>query len=205
MPPLIDLTGQRFGRLVVIGRSVTVAKSRAVYWDCLCDCGHGNYPVSAGHLRRGTARSCGCLKSDVTRSRNHRHGDAARRKWSPEYTVWTNMKARCSNPRDKRFKDYGGRGIRIEFRSFEDFRAHVGERPPGTTIDRIDPDGNYAPGNVRWADWTTQARNRRVKPKVNEAEIARISALRAAGVTSTAIARQFNISRSLVRYYVGKL
>lgn len=154
-----DLTGQRFGRIVVESYAGLMDRkgrtNRHSAWNCRCDCGTTKLFFGTD-LIAGT-RSCGCLRNDRVRAANVTHGMTD----SPTYLTWVNMLQRCNNPKTIKYKYYGGRGIKVEFASFEDFLAHVGERPPGTTIDRIDNDGNYAPGNVRWTTRAVQRRNQR--------------------------------------------
>lgn len=154
----VDLVGQRFGRLTVIARAGT-RKDRAVYWSCQCECG-GTTLVVSKHLLSGESQSCGCLKNDLLRERSTTHG-ATR---YPEYEIWQAMIGRCSRPASSGYRNYGGRGIAVCERwrdSFEAFLADVGRRPsPLHSIDRIDNDGNYEPGNVRWATREQQVRNR---------------------------------------------
>jgi hypothetical protein len=166
MTAVIDLSGQRFGRLAVLGRAQR-AKPEA-YWHCRCDCGV-EVVVNGCRLRNGNTRSCGCLRREtaaINGDHNVSHGYARmgiRR--HPLYSVWSGMRTRCRNPNNKNWKDYGGRGITVceRWDKFENFLADMGERPgPSYSIDRIDVEGNYEPGNCRWATPTEQVRNRRV-------------------------------------------
>lgn len=158
MPAKLNLTGQKFGRLTVVGLSgVNAGKT---HWLCKCECGTVKEVRGAG-LRQGKAQSCGCIHSEMLRDRNRTHGGKGTR----AYVIWQSMKQRCSNRRHENFKDYGGRGITVCERwvnSFENFLADMGEPPTGLTLDRYpDTDGNYEPGNCRWADAFQQARNTR--------------------------------------------
>jgi len=150
-----DLTGQGFGRLTVLRR----ASPGGAHWLCRCECG-GMLIARASNLVRGGTRSCGCLRRETTaaqaRSRAT-HGMTG----TSTYRAWSSMLTRCDNPASK-YADWGGRGITIaeRWRSFENFLADMGERPPGMTLDRINNDGNYEPGNCRWANHLTQTRNR---------------------------------------------
>lgn len=166
MPRLLDITGQRFGRLVVIERA-TKADNRPC-WKCRCDCGR-TITVQGGSLRSGNTKSCGCFRQDTSRALLLKHGHAGRdnasRLASSEYRSWTHMIGRCENPKDKDYHHYGGRGISVCPRwrhSFSAFLADVGPKPtPRHSIDRINNDGNYEPGNVQWATRSQQMRNRR--------------------------------------------
>lgn len=156
MGKFIDLTGQKFNRLTVVSRAESNGKK--VLWNCKCDCGSEAIVIS-GHLKNGNTKSCGCLNIDKIKERLTTHG----MKWSPEYKSWEAMMQRCNNEKRKDSKDYLGRGISVcdEWRSFEKFYADMGHRPEGTSLDRIDNDGNYEPGNCRWATSIEQGRNQR--------------------------------------------
>lgn len=154
-----DLTGQRFARLVVTGRAAN--DSDGAVWRCACDCGR-ELLVRGGNLRSGNTRSCGCLYEQTRGTGNRSHG----RTNTSAYWRWRAMIQRCTNPRNRGWADYGGRGIRVceRWRTFAEFYADMGDPPPGASIDRIDVDGNYEPSNCRWATANEQARNKRNTP-----------------------------------------
>lgn len=154
----IDIKGKRFGRLVAQRPAVLLRGFRG--WSCLCDCG-AITAVRTGQLTSGKTTSCGCAKVDALIERSTRHGHARR----PEYGIWANIRTRCTNQRSRAYQQYGGRGIRMHEEWQQDFAAFlrdVGPRPSEDhSIDRIDNQGNYAPGNVRWATDAEQRRNTR--------------------------------------------
>ena len=154
-----DLTGQRFGRLVVQERDFSYKK--AAYWICLCDCGN-HATVQSCHLRSGATQSCGCLNKENVRERKTVHGGS----YSRLYRTWSSMKGRCYNPNDPNYKDYGGRGITIcdewrdSFEAFRDWALTNGYRDD-LTIERLNVNGNYEPSNCTWLTNKEQQNNKR--------------------------------------------
>lgn len=156
--PFDDLTGRVFGRLTVIGRSAHIRRG-ARMWSLRCECGtvidRPTVSVSSGHTK-----SCGCLKSDLTAKRSTKHGGS----YSREYRIWANMLTRCNNPKGSGFDRYGARGVRVcdAWHTFAEFIDHMGPCPsPTHSIDRIDNERGYEPGNVRWASDAEQRRNQK--------------------------------------------
>lgn len=162
-----DLTGQRFGRLVVIG--VDDRNTRKTYYYCRCDCGTVKSIRSDG-LLSGAVQSCGCLHKEVATEnvqQNHKHKMSRTR----PYEIWQGMKKRCYNPNDVRYDRYGGRGITVCDEWREDFSAFyswalANGYADNLTIDRIDNNKGYSPDNCRWADAETQCRNRSSNIKI---------------------------------------
>lgn len=156
----IDLTGQRFGRWLVIKRSESNGQSQP-FWLCRCDCGTERI-VDGHNLKKGGSQSCGCAGNEKTRERSRTHGMSR----TTMHRIWCSMIKRCTNPHEAGYPNYGGRGINVcdEWRhNFQVFYDHVSSLPhfgeKGYSLDRIDNDGNYEPGNVRWATRDEQQRN----------------------------------------------
>lgn len=166
--PPVEMTGQRFGRLVVLRRDGSLRERAA--WLCRCDCGAVK-TLAGSHLRKGGTVSCGCFRREGSAARSASWiaaGNAATRRHgmsgSPSWNSWKCMRDRCANPKAKDWPRYGGRGICVCARwqgrdGFVNFLADMGTRPAGMTLDRIDNDGNYEPSNCRWATPKQQRAN----------------------------------------------
>lgn len=160
MPPKIDLTGKKFGRLTVIGPAPNSGKN--TNWLCLCSCGTIK-PVPTRNLRTGKTNSCGCLQREVATSFGHKNKKHFG-KGTRLYNIWKNMRERCNNSSSTSFKNYGGKGIKVckEWDSFVEFEhwALTHGYEENLSIDRIDNSKGYSPDNCRWANVEVQSRNR---------------------------------------------
>lgn len=163
MAKKIDLTGLVFGRLTVVCEADKRNKAGSVHWKCVCSCEGKIIEVASRSLRVGTTKSCGCLQREniarVIKS-NIVHGMC----YTRVYYIWRHMVGRCTNPNDKKYPSYGGRGITIcdRWLKFENFYEDMGDPPTKEhSLDRVDNDGNYEPKNCRWSTPKVQSRNTR--------------------------------------------
>ena len=154
-----DITGQRFGRVIAIER-VGMTPTHQCLWKCVCDCGK-QFETIVGQLCSGKTQSCGCARVEVLKALLTKGG-----RETPEYRAYADAKSRCTNTEHEYYPNYGGRGILFLFDSFEQFYQHLGAKPsPELSLDRINNDGHYEIGNVRWATAEQQANNRRMPKK----------------------------------------
>lgn len=145
-----DMVGKRFSRLLVL----RAAPGLGGKWECRCDCGR-EVTVGGSAMRKGNNKSCGCLYEERLHFKTHGHCS------DPLFTTWSNMITRCTKPKSDHYKAYGGRGIKVcdRWMDFPNFRDDMGPRPAGHSLDRINNDGNYEPGNCRWATKQEQYSN----------------------------------------------
>jgi len=194
-----QLIGAVFGRLTVV--EPVAGDYRETYWRCACACG-GWHTARQSHLKRGNVKSCGCLSREWGCQANLSHGVTK----SLEHRVWIQMRYRCTNPKGRGWRNYGGRGITVCARwleSFENFLIDMGACPIGHSLDRKDNDLGYTPENCRWATRRVQANNRRntrrltidgiTRPLADWARHAGVSL----GVFSTRLDRGWNSTQAL--------
>lgn len=169
--PYKDYTGLKFGRLTAI-ESRRIGKEENPKWLWLCDCGNTK-EIAVRNVAKGGTSSCGCIFKEMLIARNTTHGLRS----SKSYKSWQDMKARCTNPKNKEFKNYGERGITYceSWSKFENFYADMGEKPDNFTLDRIDVNKGYFKENCRWANLEDQANNKRNTVKIDGKSIAQIA------------------------------
>lgn len=193
-----DMSGRRFGKLTVLGY-VGRNKFDHHLWLCRCDCGNETLKTTSS-LNSGRTVACGCYNA------SRKHGKVG----TPEYATWSAMNQRCATPGHQAYADYGGRGIRVCDRwshSFENFLADMGPRPgKGYSLDRIDNDGNYEPGNCRWSTQEQQMNNRRVNHKLtlNQRTMTVGQWAKETGIGVTTILRRLELGWSVERALTEK-
>lgn len=156
----LDITDERYGRLVAIRRAPN--RGRRTFWLFRCDCGD-EMEIVVDNVRNGHTRSCGCLQIEFTSVRSITHGHSRGGRPSSELATYKTAIQRCHNPNSTSYSTYGARGIKVCERwreNFENFMLDMGPRPRGMTLERNDVHGDYEPGNCRWATWEDQFRNR---------------------------------------------
>ena len=170
-------------------------------WSCKCDCGN-TVVVRGGNLRRGLTQSCGCLQRERASEARTTHGHTRGYKLSPTYITWQSAIERTTNPKQRFWKRYGGRGIRVCRRwrgknGFANFYADMGRKPKGMTLDRIDNDKGYCKSNCRWATQAEQVHNSSVS-KLTSSKVVEIRKRVAAGESQNAVARNFEVTQHCV-------
>jgi len=157
----LELIGRKFGKLLVV--STAENAGRRTMWLCKCDCGNTKV-INADPLNRGLTKSCGCLTKETTAKRSFKHGHTINHTHSKEWKSWSHAKSRCLNKKDFKYRIYGARGIIMSpewVNDFTSFIKYMGPCPKGHSLDRINVNGNYEPGNCRWASAKEQALNTR--------------------------------------------
>lgn len=155
-----DLILQTFGRLKVVkfNGSRKVGNKTKAFWDCICICGKSNI-VEASNLKSGHTKSCGCLAIEMCGEKTFKHGLTN----TTEFHSWSHAKGRCYNIRNYKYKNYGGRGIKMCDKwknNFMEFYKDMGKKPEGKTLERINVNGDYEPSNCKWATHIEQGNNK---------------------------------------------
>lgn len=190
----IDLTGRTFGRLVALH----AVPGKRLRWLCLCNCGVEKL-IEGSSLRSGRTESCGCLHVEVSAEASRTHG----LRKTPTYFAWVNMRNRCERSTNEHYDRYGGRGIVVceRWKKFENFLADMGLKPAGLTLDRVNNDGNYEPGNVQWASRSEQAQNRS-SSSVTIQQVRDIRRRVLGGERQSHVARSLMVSKTVVNQIV---
>lgn len=199
-PVANDLTDEVFGRLKVLRRDGSSPYGAAV-WLCRCECQNLRRVVGSS-LRSGSARSCGCLRRETTKTRRRTHGATAGGRGTRTYRIWADIRARCENPLNPSYPTHGGRGVTVDPRwnDYAEFLKDMGEAPPGQTLGRFDVKGPYDKTNCRWGE------RARARPRVPEETLTKVrSDYAAGGVTQKEIARRYGLSPSKVCVIVSDL
>lgn len=196
MHPTFDLTGQRFGRLLVMSRASN--SNGYCVWNCVCDC--GNLKTTRGvHLRKGDTVSCGCYHKEIKTIHGRRANQQAGQQKDATYLSFIAMKGRVLNPKNPAYHNYGGRGIKICSAwikgGFVQFLKDMGERPKDMSLDRIDNNGDYSPKNCKWSSDAEQAANRRT---------CRILSYQGKQQCLAAWSRELNITRHMISKGLGQ-
>ena len=202
----LSLEGRRFSRLVVVKEAERFSKY-VRGWECKCDCGT-IVIVRQGNLISGNNKSCGCLDMEharklylhtATHQKTYRSVGTKLR--TPTYTSWQSMKSRCYAPKTHGFHNWGGKGIKVcdEWKNdFTAFLRDMGERPEGTTLDRLDANGDYTPQNCRWATSKEQAHDRKGgTPKLSREQVDYIKTNLALPLRE--LVERFNVSKSTIK------
>lgn len=157
----IDLNGKKFGRLT--GVKPCYSTNQGIMWQFLCDCGNTYLTLAKNVKIKPDVKSCGCYKKEKSAERCKTLTKTHGMTYSPEWYSWVSMKQRCDNPKNIKFKHYGGRGIKYceSWNKFENFYKDMGNRPLKTTLDRIDVNGNYSKENCKWSTYAEQNSNKR--------------------------------------------
>lgn len=181
--------GDRFGRLSIIKEIITDKPNR--HFLCQCNCGNTRI-IQLGHLRDGHTVSCGCFNIETAKNRKT-HGEKVGGKITPEYHSWHNAKQRCNNINSPKYRIYGGRGIKHKLNSVADLINAIGRKPtPQHSLDRINNNGNYEVGNVRWATKKEQGQNTRTNLKYK-------------GECASEVSRRLGGQNSLISQRINKL
>lgn len=209
---LVDVSGQRFVRLLALNMVRESGEDARV--RCMCDCGKEK-TVILYNLRNGNTTSCGCLAKELTSKRseplgvlmgaaNLKHGHSIGYSHSSTYVSWQDAKQRCYSLKNKRYAEYGGRGITMcdeWVNDFGEFLRYMGEKPKGLTLERCDVNRGYEPGNCIWATKTAQAQNTRANVSTWES-VREIRALWANGAKASELAEKFGMSRGNIEFIV---